>query len=474
MRDSPCETGRILGRMPPPLPQSMARDWQLGHSQTFAEYSQEEQDALSWAQQNTMCALFCCSAPKGWVAWRYLPYQFVKVFLYFMMDTDFQFRLLCKERCIEYELEPETDAYEVVVSNDWVSNLIATAGSRFGMIHLGKPDLTIPGPEAKRLIGYMLNDKVNGGSSAEVYHPPTHKHAEELQNLWLVLRDVVSETSEKAKELKVERLQTVLKKMLRSDASWGRMGANTVISSYYRTDAFKEDKISIDGADFKDAGMAISGLVAEIMKRGGDVLLDPNEDSYLGDVIDYLEHKVKVFSETWSGTLENMQRAADVAVRLAAKAGFRERRRSKREERRRKKKEAKLRKDKGRYGDPERALKFVKSRVGEKGNRIWAMLYSLAIAKAAQSQSPVVVIRKCIKGPDGRYFPKYGPGQDFEMDFLERRRNLDEVRALFCALPSPIPTRSSILPSPQPTHILRSHFFSVRSMHLLGASCAIR
>ena len=59
MRDSPCETGRILGRMPPPLPQSMARDWQLGHSQTFAEYSQEEQDALSWAQQNTMCELFC-------------------------------------------------------------------------------------------------------------------------------------------------------------------------------------------------------------------------------------------------------------------------------------------------------------------------------------------------------------------------------------------------------------------------------
>jgi hypothetical protein len=463
-------------RMPPPLPQSMARDWQLGHSQTFAEYDKEEQDALSWAIHSTECAL-CCSAPKGWVnmPWRYIPYQFVKVFCCCLMDTDVQYKYLCKETCIKYGLEPETDAYEVVVSNDWVSNMLATAGNRFvGYGFGGKPDLTIPGPEAKRLIGYMLNDKVNGGSSAEVYHPPTHKHAEELQNLWLVLRDVVSETSEKAKELKVERLQTVLKKMLRSDASWGRMGANTVISSYYRTDAFKEDKISIDGADFKDAGMAISGLVAEIMKRGGDVLLDPNEDSYLGDVIDYLEHKVKVFSETWSGTLENMQRAADVAVRLAAKAGFRERRRSKREERRRKKKEAKLRKDKGRYGDPERALKFVKSRVGEKGNRIWAMLYSLAIAKAAQSQSPVVVIRKCIKGPDGRYFPKYGPGQDFEMDFLERRRNLDEVRALFCALPSPIPTRSSILPSPQHTHILRSHFFSVRSMHLLGASCAIR
>jgi hypothetical protein len=243
--------------------------------------------------------------------------------------------------------------------------MLATAGNRFvGYGFGGKPDLTIPGPEAKRLIGYMLNDKINGGSSAKGYYPPKHEHAVELQNLWMLLRDVVSETPEKAKELKVERLQTVLKKMLRSDASWERMGANTVISSYYRTDAFKEDKISIDGADFKDAGMAMSGLVAEIMKQGGDVLFDPNEDSYLGDVIDYLEHKVKVFSETWSGTLENMQRAADVAVRLAAKAGFRERRLSKREERRRKKKEAReleqLRKDKGRYGDPERALKFIK------------------------------------------------------------------------------------------------------------------
>jgi hypothetical protein len=130
-------------------------------------------------------------------------------------------------------------------------------------------------------------------------------------------------------------------------------------------------------------------------------------------------------------------------------------------------------------GDPERALKFIESlpekdEKDNKGYRIWFMLYSLAIAKAAQSQSPVVVIRRCIKGPDRTYFPTYGPGQDFEMDFLERRRNLDEVRALFCALPSPIPTRSSILPSPQHTHILRSHFFSVRSMHLLGASCAIR
>ena len=68
------------------------------------------------------------------------------------------------------------------------------------------------------------------------------------------------------------------------------------------------------------------------------------------------------------------------------------------------------------------------------------MLYSLAIAKAAQSQSPVVVIRKCIKDPDGKYFPKYGPGQDFEMDFLERRRNLDEVRALFWSPPGPSPS----------------------------------
>jgi hypothetical protein len=375
---------------------------------------------------------------------------------------------LCKERCIENELEPETDAYEVVVSNDWISNLAATAGRKFGMI--GKPDLTIPGPEAKRLIGYMLNDKMNGGSIAEgYYYPPTPKHAEELQNLWLVLRDVVSETPEKAKELKVERLQTVLKKMLRSDASWERMGANTVISSYYRTDAFKEDKISIDGADFKDAGMAMSGLVAEIMKQGGDVLFDPNEDSYLGDVIDYLTYKDKVFKETWSGFLENVQRAGDFAVRLAAKAGFRERRLSKREERRRKKKEtrelAQLRKDKGRYGDPERALKFIKSlpekdENGNKGKRIWAMLYSLAISKAAQSQSPVVVIRKCIKGPDGKYFPKYGPGQDFEMDFLERRRNLDEVRALFC---TPTPPHSHPVLNPpvsEATHILRSHFCS--------------
>ena len=171
-----------------------------------------------------------------------------------------------------------------------------------------------------------------------------------------------------------------------------------------------------------------------------------------------------------------MQRAGDVAVRLAAKAGFRERRRSKSEERRRKKKLQQLRKDKGRYGDPERALKFVEKRVGENGKRIWAMLYSLAIAKAAQSQSPVVVIRKCIKGPDGKYLPKYGPGQDFEMDFLERRRNLDEVQALFCALP-PIP-----VPPGPPSSRFRSLLTSFdhtfvsmhRSMHLPGASCAIR
>ena len=388
----------MLGRMPPPLPQSMARDWQLGHSQTFAEYSQEEQDALSWAQHSTMCAL-CCSAPKGWVnfPWRYIPYQFVKVFCCCLMDSDVQYKYLCKETCIKYGLEPETDAYEVVVSNDWVSNMLATAGERFVGHGLGgKPDLTIPGPEAKRLIGYMLNEYKHGGSSAEGYYPPKHEHAIELQNLWLILRDVVSETPEKAKEF--ERLQIVLKKMLQSDASWGRFGLNTVISSYYKTgpEAFGDTKISIDGADFKDAGKAISGIVADIIKRQGDrardVLFDPNEESFLKDVMNYLKYKQKVGANKMSISKE---------------------------------------------GDPERALKFVESRVGDKGDRIWAMLYSLAIAKAAQSQSPVVVIRKCIKGSDGKYLPKYGPGQDFEMDFLERRRNLDEVRALFCASPPP-------------------------------------
>ena len=424
----------------------MARDWQLGHSQTFAEYDKEEQDALSWAKHNTLCAFFCFSAPKGWVnmPWRYIPYQFVKVFCCCLMDTEFQYKYLCKEICIKCEMEPETDAYEVVVSNDWVDNMLATAGERFVGHGLGgKPDLTIPGPEAKRLIGYMLNDKINGGSSVEGYYPPKHEHAVELQNLWMVLRDVVSETPQKAKELGVERLRTVLKKMLQSDASWGRMGLNTVISSYYETAAFGKAKISIDKDEpYMDAGKAISGLVAEIIKSGGkgdqkardekkhDVLFDPNEESYLGDVMKYLEHKQKVGANNMSISYE---------------------------------------------GDPEMALKFIeglpeKDENGKKGKRIWAMLYSLAIAKAAQSQSPVVVIRRCIKGPDGRYVPKYGLGQDFEMDFLERRRNLDEVRALFCAPPGPPPSRfRSLLTSFDHTFVSMH-----RSMHLPGASCAIR
>lgn len=189
-----------------------------------------------------------------------------------------------------------------------------------------------------------------------------------------------------------------------------------------------------------------------------EILLDPNEESFLEDVKVYLKY------------MQQTNKAGTFTQRLFGSATVT------------KEGDVKVAKDSIDKTDPTKALAFIESlpepdHAGNKGKRLWAMLYSLAVARAAQSHSPVVVIRKCAKGPDGKYRPDYGPGQDFEMDMLERRRNLDEVRAFRRSLPIQhcTPTRSLSPTSPVlPVRRDASAGLCYRSMHLLGASCAIR
>lgn len=479
----------------------MARDWKIGHSQMFAEYFDEEKDAKGWAKQNTLC-MACCSVPKCLALPIKMTYLVFHNHCCCLLDTQKTHDFQCKEACIFCQLDPEADRYEVNVDSNWCLNMF-----------LRKPNLNIPGPESKRLLGYMINDVNHGRNSAEGYHRPQKEHALELENLWLVLRNAAwlkdpTNVVVDGKTYDLTRLKTVLTKMLWRDPSgkfwavWAdeessgkvalpTLGTNTVISSYYHTKGFGEGaKISIDGEPFMEAGKAMSGLVADVIKTGvtrigtksspghvktrygelwrdmtrfgdkvccsvpmdeGDgaqapplemeILLDPNEKSFLEDVKVYLKYMQQTNWRWWNVTKDSINKT-----------------------------------------DPTKALAFIESLpeaddAGNKGQRLWAMLYSLAVARAAQSHSPVVVIRKCAKGPDGKYRPDYGLGQDFEMDMLERRRNLDEVRALSQKPPYPArtPTRSLSPTSPVlPVRRDASAGLCYRSMHLLGASCAIR
>ena len=462
----------------------MARDWKIGHSQTFAEYFDEEKDARCWAKQNTLC-MACCSVPKFLALPSKLNYLLCQMYCCCILDTQKSREMQCKESCIFCHLDPEADKYEVNVDSNWFLNMFAR-----------KPNLNIPGPESKRLLGYMINDVNHGRDASEGYHRPQKEHALELENLWLVLRNAVwlkdPNVVVDGKTHDLTRLKAVLKKMLWADPSRkGVLGTNTVISTYYDTKGFgKGAKISIDGEPFLEAGKAMSGLVADIIKTGvtgigaksspghvktcygelwqaltpklksiiasnsdkgegdgaqappppsmetpeaqgmdeGDgaqapplkmeILLDPNEESYLQDVKIYLKYMQQTNS---SGTF--MQQFFESAK--VTKEG-----------------DVKVAKDSIDKTDPAKALAFIESlpeedHAGNKGKRLWAMLYSLAVARAAQSHSPVVVIRKCAKDLDGKYRPDYGCGQDFEMDLLERRRNLDEVRAFSQKPPNP-------------------------------------
>jgi hypothetical protein len=518
----------------------MARDWKIGHSQTFAEYFDEEKDAKGWAKQNTLC-MACCSVPKCLALPIKANYLGLQMYCCCLLDTQATRVFQCKEACIFCQLDPEADRYEVNVDSNWCLNMFVR-----------KPNLNIPGPESKRLLGYMINDVNHGRNSAEGYHRPQKGHALELENLWLVLRNAAwlkdPNVVVDGKTYDLTRLKTVLTKMLWRDPSRRfTLGTNTVISSYYHTKGFGEGaKISIDGEPFMEAGKAMSGLVADVIKTGvtrigtksspghvktrygelwrdmtrfgdkkgegdgarppppqsstetpegqgmdegddaqappppsmetsegqgmdeGDgaqapplkmeILLDPNETSFLEDVKAYLKYKQQTNK---AGTFtQQFLKSATVT-----KEG-----------------DIKVAKNSIDKTDPTKALAFIESlpeadHAGNKGKRLWAMLYSLAIARAAQSHSPVVVIRKCAKGPDGKYRPDYGLGQDFEMDMLERRRNLDEVRAFRRSLPIQprTPTRSLSPTSPVlPMRRDASAGLCYRSMHLLGASCAIR
>ena len=83
----------------PPLPQSMARDWKIGHSQTFAEYFDEEKDAKGWAKQNTLC-MACCSVPKCLALPIKANYLGLQMYCCCLLDTQATRVFQCKEACI--------------------------------------------------------------------------------------------------------------------------------------------------------------------------------------------------------------------------------------------------------------------------------------------------------------------------------------------------------------------------------------
>jgi len=339
-----------------PLPSSMERDWDVPATQTWAEYATEEAEAKSFATQNacltcTTCSLFnfyAMATSVPWIMGNLLPCCWP-----FCLNSTCKSIGRCKPCCIVLHFDPPTDLYEVQVQSG-----LSLKG------HL--PEILIPGPEVRRLLGFMLNRE------------PGMSDVRELENLWHVLREVLWLPDRVVAENNLGKLKTMMDKMLRQGIA-SRTGKNSVISTYYRTGAFGTQQISINGSPPQEAGVAISNLVkSSILASGRDVLFDPNETSFLDDVRTYLDYKAKV-SKSWLNRVKSAQT-------------------------------------------------FI-GKLADGGKRLWAVMYALALTRAAQTKSPVVVIRRCSQGPSGKPYPTYGDGQDFEMDFMERRRNLDEVYA---------------------------------------------
>ena len=339
----------------PPTCDSMERDWNLPDTQTFCEYSVEEAEARAWAQREC-CCIFCgmCNMMKSYAVCTKIPFIYGTLCCPFMMNT--QTRYFCQLKCCMVPIcDPASDAFEVMVPSAFTGGL---------------PEIMLPGPEVRRLLGYMLNET------------PKVADAFELENLWHAMREVLHLKQAKAEELELVKLKDVMKKLLTKGAA--REGKNSVISTYYRTDAFGDQCISINGGPPLAVGVAVSKAVKDsITSSGRDVLFDPNESSFLNDMRRFLKHK--------AATNSFWKRRVERALRFLARLG--------------------------------------KDDKGEDGARLWALTYALALTRAAQSRSPVIVLRKCAKGGSGKAYPKYGNGQDFEMDFMERRRNLDEAFA---------------------------------------------
>ena len=183
----------------------------------------------------------------------------------------------------------------------------------------------------------------------------------DLENLWHVLREVLLLPDRVVDEQKLGKLKTTMKKMLGQGTS-SRTGLNSVISTYYRTGAFGTQQISINGAPPQEVGAAISDLVkSSILASGRDVLFDPNETSFLDDVRAYLDYKAKA-SKSWLNRVKSAQT-------------------------------------------------FI-GKLADGGKRLWAVMYAMALTRAAQTKSPVVIIRRCSRGPSGKPYPIYGRGQD--------------------------------------------------------------
>jgi len=345
-----------------------------------------------------------------------------------------QTRYFCQLKCCMVPIcDPPSDAFEVLVPSAFT---------------LGLPEILLPGPEVRRLLGYML-----GGRT------PTLADACELENLWFAMRDVLSLKQAEAEKEGLTKLKELMGKLLKDGAA--RKEQNSVISTYYKTDSFGDQYISIDDGPPLAVGVAVSKAVKNsITSSGRDVLFDPNESSFLDDMRRFLAYKKKT-NKVWK---KRVRRALEFIDKLyedgAAKSGgdsgsgsgpgmtFRD--------------DATCSGPVVYKVDPEGRFKAVpegavaisvngnsikgksaaeaEAAVAEAGageviigyrvsNRLWALTYALALTRAAQSRSPVIVLRRCVKAGSGKAYPKYGKGQDFEMDFMERRRNLDEVFA---------------------------------------------
>ena len=335
----------------PPTCDSMERDWLLPRTQTFCEYSVEDAEARAWAQREWLClGPGLCNMMKWYSMCMKVPYMYGTLCCPFMMNT--QTRYFCQLKCCMVPIcDPPSDAFEVLVPSAFTGGL---------------PEILLPGPEVRRLLGYML-----GGRT------PTVADAFELENLWHAMREVLSLKQADAEKEGLTKLKELMGKLLKDGAA--RKKHNSVISTYYKTKAFGDQFISINDGPPLAVGVAMSKAVKEsITSSGRDVLFDPNESSFLRDMRIFLAYKKKT-NKVWKKRVR-------------------------------------------------RALEFIK-KLGEDGDRLWALTYALALTRAAQSCSPVIVLRRCKKTDSGKAYPKYGNGQDFEMDFMERRRNLDEVFA---------------------------------------------
>ena len=163
----------------PPTCDSMERDWNLPATQTFCEYSVEEAEARAWAQREC-CCIFCgmCNMMKFYAVCTKIPFIYGTICCPFMMNT--QTRYFCQLKCCMVPIcDPASDAFEVMVPSAFTGGL---------------PEIMLPGPEVRRLLGYMLNETPKVADAFEL---------ENLNDVRCVVVDAVPLRLEKlAKKLK--------------------------------------------------------------------------------------------------------------------------------------------------------------------------------------------------------------------------------------------------------------------------------